>query len=98
MQAHRDGRCCRLRHPWAGVAGGGEAAGPLWPPEVLTEDALGAGRAAAAAAYAEAGARAADIDFFGLYARPMPRTMRPWPLRVAMKYRRPSTAAVRPLA
>ncbi len=53
-----------------GPAGGGEAAGPLWPPAELDEDALGACRSAAAAAYAEAGAGPADIDFWGLYVRP----------------------------
>ncbi len=71
-----------MRQPGLGAAGGGEAAGPLWPPEALTEDALGAGHHAAAAAYAEAGASAADIDFFGLYARPMLSMMQLWLLCV----------------
>jgi hypothetical protein len=48
------------------VLGGGEASGPLSPPEQLSEECFSAGEAAAAA-YAAAGLQAADIDYWGLY-------------------------------
>jgi hypothetical protein len=48
------------------VLGGGEASGPIFPPEQLSEDCFSAG-VAAAAAYKAAGLSPSDIDYWGLY-------------------------------
>lgn len=48
------------------AAGGGEASGPLWPPETISEDMFSC-REAAESAYAEAKLQPADIDYFSLY-------------------------------
>lgn len=48
------------------VLGGGEASGPLSPPEQLSEECFSAGEAAAAA-YRAAGLQPRNIDYWGLY-------------------------------
>ena len=48
------------------VVGGGEASGPLSPPDKLSEECFSAGEAAAAA-YKAAGLGPQQIDYWGLY-------------------------------